>query len=404
MTAQSNVTYLQGDMRFDLEVERWLTVNNRMIRRNLLSDTLEIHDPGDIGQLTDDRLSEIRFSFAYARNGQDPAKEKIADALALIGARRSYHPVRDYLAGLRWDGVRRLDTWLSLYAGAEDTPLHGAFGRKVLCAGVRRAKRPGCKFDHVLVLQGRQDLGKSSLIGALCPDPAWFTDQAKVGADAKETIERTVGAWVVELAELDGLGRREANAVKSFVTTVSDRARPAYGRYTIDRPRQFILIGTTNETEFLSDLTGNRRWWPVLVTSCDVDGLAAVRDQLWAEAVQAEPNENLWLDNETLKAAAAAATVAVIDHGPWFEVLAEKIPEGQIKITVLDAWGMVGIDGNGINKISPALRANLRKAMTGLGFDLETKNLRRYGRQARAFLRGDADASDWWSPSDPVSR
>ncbi|MER9777141.1 virulence-associated E family protein [Mesorhizobium sp. M0220] len=404
MTAQSNVAYLQGDIRFDLEVERWLTANKRTIRRNLLSDTLEIHDPSGSRPLSDDRLSEIRFSFAYATNGKDPAKDKVADALALIGERRSYHPVRDYLDGLQWDGVKRLDALLCRYAGASDTSLHRAFGRKIICAAVRRAKLPGCKFDHVIVLQGRQDLGKSSLIRALCADPAWFTDQAKVGADAKETIERTAGAWVVELAELDGLGRREANAVKSFVTTVCDRARPAHGRYTVERPRGFVLFGTTNESAFLADLTGNRRWWAVLVTFCDVAGLTSVRDQLWAEAVQVEPTENLWLDNETWKAEAAAATGAVIDHGPWFEVLAERIPEGQIKITVLDAWGMVGIDGNGINKISPALRANLRKAMTGLGFDLETKNLRRYGKQARAFLRGDADASAWWSPSDPLSR
>jgi len=400
VTAQANVTQLQGDIRFDLEVEAWLMARGIAVRRNPLTDTLELHG-AERRPLTDERLAEIRFSFAYARNGQDPAKDKIADALSLIGERRAYHPVRDYLRDLKWDGVKRLDAWLIRFAGADDTELHRAFGRKMLCAAVRRAFHPGCKFDHVLVMQGRQDLGKSSLIRGLCSDPSWFSDQAKVGADAKETLERTAGSWIVELAELDGLSRREANAVKSFVTTVTDKARPAYARYTVEKPRQFVLFGTTNESTFLNDLTGNRRWWPVLVTSCDIASLVAVRDQLWAEAVDAEPSEKLWLDSERLKHEASAVTGAVVDHGPWLEVLAGEVPEGPLKISVMDAWALVGIDSAGINKISPAMRMNLRKAMAGLGFDPETKNLRRHGKQVRAFSRGDADNSDWWSLRAP---
>jgi hypothetical protein len=238
---------------------------------------------------------------------------------------------------------------------------------------VRRAKHPGCKFDHILVLRGRQDLGKSSLIRGLCPDPAWFTDQAKVGADAKETIERTSGSWIVELAELDGLGKREANAVKSFVTTTIDRARPAYGRYTVEKSRQFILFGTTNESAFLTDLTGNRRWWVVPVGCCDVEGLSAVRDQLWAEAVHAEPTELLWLGTDALKADAAAVTESVADRGPWFDILADMMPAGPLKIAAADVWRMVGIDAQAINKISPSHRASLRKALAGLGFNPDAK-------------------------------
>jgi len=394
--ADANVSHIAGIARFDVELESWLAARKWVVRLNLLSGRPEIHRPTGIVPLTDERVAEIRFTFVYARNGKEPSKDKIVDALALIAERRAYHPVRDYLAGLRWDGVPRLNSWLIDYAGAADTPLNRAFARKVLCAAVRRVKKPGCKFDHVLVLHGRQDLGKSSLICSLCPDPAWFTDQAKVGADAKETIERTSGAWLVEFPELDGLSRRDANAVKSFITTTTDRARPAYARYTVDCPRQFVLFGTTNERTFLNDHTGNRRWWIVSVTRCDVSGLATIRDQLWAEAVLAEPGENLWLDDTDLKAEAAAITDASADHGPWLEVLTGCIPDGSIKIAAVEVWRMVGIEPQSINKISVAHRANLRKALAGLGFDPDAKNMRYNGKQIHAYVRGDPASAVWW--------
>lgn len=393
------ITHIAGIDRFDIELESWLNARQWSIRTNLLSHRNELHRPSGVVPLTDERLSEIQFSFIYAKNGREPARDKLANALDLIGERRAYHPVRDYLGSLQWDGEQRLDGWLIRYAGAPDTALNRAFGRKILCAAVRRAKTPGCKFDHILVLQGVQDLGKSSLIRALCPDPSWFTDQAKIGADAKETIERTAGAWLVELAELDGLGRREANAVKSFVTTVSDKARLAYGRYAVERARQFILFGTTNEASFLTDLTGNRRWWIVRVGECDVLQLQAVRDQLWAEAVRTEPQEALWLDTDQLKSEAVAVADGAADFGPWYEVLANKIPSGPIKVAVADAWQLVGIRPAEVNKISVQSRISMRKAMAGLGFQPESKNVRCGGKQVRAFVRGPASTARWWAPN-----
>jgi hypothetical protein len=393
------VVHITGVVRFDVELESFLTARHWLVRRNELSGLVEVHRPDGIVPLTDERLAEIRFTLAYASNGKEPSKDKIADAIALIGERRAYHPIKAYLDGLQWDGVSRLNGWLIDYAGAADTELNRAFGRKMLCAALRRVKQPGCKFDHVLVLQGRQDLGKSSLIRALCPDSAWFTDQAKVGADAKETIERTGGAWIVEFAELDGLGKRESNAVKSFITTTSDRARLAYGRYPVDRPRQFVLFGTTNEKGFLTDSTGNRRWWIVHVAKCDVAGLQAIRDLLWAEALQAEPDECLWLDNDALKAQAAAVTEASVDRGPWFEVLADRIPDGPVKIAAIDVWAMVGIDQQSVNKISPGHRSSLRKALAALGFEPDAKNMRRDGKQVHAYVRGDLTTAQWWTPN-----
>ena len=193
-------TQLTRVTRFDFEVEEALHSRGLEIRRNLLSDTLELHKPEAVMAMDDDILSEIRFSLVWEKSGQEPAKDKVADAISLIGKRNSYHPVRDYLAALVWDGVPRIDTWLIDYAGATDTCLNRAIGRKILCAAVRRVRQPGCKFDQVCVLKGPQGIMKSSLVKALCNSKYWFTDQLKIGLGAKETIEISSGAWIVELA------------------------------------------------------------------------------------------------------------------------------------------------------------------------------------------------------------
>jgi predicted P-loop ATPase len=400
-------TALTGETRFDFEVEAVIRNRRQCIRRNLLSDNLELHGPHGVTLMTDDALSDIRFSLIWARNGQEPAKDKIADAISLIGKRNAYHPVQDYLNSLQWDGVARLDTWLIDYTGADNTPLNRAMGRKVLCAAVRRARKPGCKFDHMLVLQGAQGLGKSSLLKALCSDPAWFTDQLEIGADPKVTIEKTSGAWVVEMAELDGLGRRDANRVKSFITTTHDRARLAFDRYPVTRGRQFVLFGTTNETAYLTDTTGNRRFWPVSVKRADAAGLQELRDQLWAEAVAVEPGETLWLDDAGLKAAAAEVARAATDFGPWHEMLADCVPEGPLKIRAVDAWHIVGIDAENVNGLDKRHHIHMKDAMTGLGFEKRGNGLRFDGKPTSAWLRGDSHSALWWTPdqvSQPRSR
>lgn len=400
------VSQILGVERFDVEIEAWLEDRGWFVKLNRLSGELEIHLARGIVPMTDERLAEIRFTVAYAANGKEPAKDKIADAVALIGERRSYHPVRDYLADLRWDGVERLDGWLVKYAGAEDTPLNRAFGRKVLSAAVRRVMQPGCKFDAMLVLEGAQDLGKSSLIRALCHDENWFTDQLEVGADAKATIEKTSGSWIIEMPELDGMGRRDTNRVKSFITTTRDRSRLAYGRYAVTRDRQFVLFGTTNESQYLSDTTGNRRFWIVRASKVNPAGLAEVRDQLWAEAVAAEPNENLWLDEVGLKSAAAKITREASDFGPWLEILASRIPDAPIKIRATDVWKLVGLDSpESINKLTKVHHAHMKAAMAGLGFEKKDGGIRdQTGRNATAYVRGDLHKAEWWCPGDPAPR
>jgi len=391
---------LPGIARFDIELEQWLVDRQWFIKLNLLSGELEIHRNGGIVAMSDARLAEIRFELARAAQGREPSKDNIVDALGLIGERRAYHPVHDYLARLQWDRKARIDTWLVDYFGAEDTPLNRAFGRKILCAAVRRVRDPGCKFDHMLVVEGPQGIGKSSAIPALCHDSDWFTDQLEIGADAKVTIEKTAGHWILEMPELDGLSRRDTNRVKSFIPARKDIARLSYGRFATKRQRQFILFGTTNESRYLTDTTGNRRFWIVRATAADPLGIAAARDQLWAEAAEREAGENLWLDDPALLAEAAGVAHESSDFGPWLEILRERIPEGPLKIKATDVWKLVGFDGpETINKLTKAHHAHMRAAMVGLGFEKRDNGLRfRDGEKKAAYLRGDAEEAKEWSP------
>ena len=139
-----------------------------------------------------------------------------------------------------------------------------------------RVREPGAKHDTVLVLQGRQGKGKSSAICALCPDEEWFTDSLGIGDDQKEVIEHTSGKWLVEMAELAGMGKRDANEAKAMISRKVDRARLSYGRLNTERPRQFVLFGTVNEAQYLRDPTGNRRYWPVSISGkLDPDEMCA---------------------------------------------------------------------------------------------------------------------------------
>lgn len=264
-----------------------------------------------VSVLDDAGIGAIRV--LAANHGLDTPTDLLMDVLREEGKRNGRHPVREYIDGLKWDGVPRLDTWLMDFAGAEDTPLNRAISRKTLVAAVRRARRPGAKFDHMLTLVGRQGLRKSTLVRTLAVENDWFDECLPIGSDPKVTIEQTSGKWIVEIAELAGMRKRDVELVKAFISRTRDTARLSYGRGTatwVDR--QFIMIGTVNDDAFLRDPTGNRRFWVVRVEGVptgevddtgrpkrqiNCEGLAEVVGQLWAEAAEAEANgEDLFLD------------------------------------------------------------------------------------------------------------
>jgi len=228
----------------------------------------------------------------------------VDEALGVIARRNAFHPFRDYLRGLKWDGQFRLDTLLTDHLECEDNAYTRAAGAKWVIAAVARCFDPGTKFDHMLILEGPQGIGKSTFCETLLPNPEWFTDNLADIAN-KSAAENIQGKIIVEVGELNSLSGKSAETAKAFISRTEDRYRPAYAKYAEDFPRQCVFIGTTNRANYLKDATGNRRYWPIKAKpgTFQVFQLKQVRDQLWAEAVaRYKSGETLYLEGAALKA------------------------------------------------------------------------------------------------------
>lgn len=276
------------------------------------------------GEISDDACLALRGAIIEGF-GFDPGSQNVMDAVSLLCLEHAVHPIREMLDTLRWDGVQRLDRFLTTYLGAEDTPLNAAFGAKTLIAAVRRIRVPGTKFDQMLVLEGAQGTGKSSAVLILA-GPENHSDQELLTLDAKAQMEMLDGVWLYEIGEVEGMNRAEVNKIKAFVSRRADRARMAYGRHSVTRLRQAVFIGTTNENKYLRDQTGNRRFWPVKTNAIDLEALKRDRDQLWAEAAHREAlSESIALPPELWELAAIEQS-ARLEDDPWIERIEAAVP------------------------------------------------------------------------------
>lgn len=226
-------------------------------------------------------------------------KDKIYDAFEAMMSKRRFHPIRDYLNGLLWDGVPRLDTMIIDYLGAADNTLTRAMTRKAFVAAVARVMRPGTKWDYILTLLGGEGLGKSTILKRMGGE--WFSDSF-TSVEGKEAMEQVQRKWLIELGELTNYKRSSVEAYKAFLSKTDDTFRPAYGRKIETYPRQCVFFATTNEEHFLKGDTGNRRWWVIEVGKVapkfDLweDMTPDVVGQLWAEALHYyEAGELLYL-------------------------------------------------------------------------------------------------------------
>ncbi len=230
-------------------------------------------------------------------HGISPGADAIRLASQTVAEERRVHPVKDYLLGLAWDGTPRVDAVASAILGAHE-PLAAKMVRRWFLSAVARAMRPGCKVDTALVLVGPQGARKSTFYQVLAGE--WFTD-THVDLSSKDAFLQLAGAWVVEWGEIERVtGRRGADEIKSFMSSRVDRFRPPYGRALVEVPRTCVVVGSTNQSTFLDDETGSRRFWCVRVPGgVEIEQLRAWRDQLWAEARAAfEAGEPWWLDAE----------------------------------------------------------------------------------------------------------
>ncbi len=282
----NNDPYLKGKIAYN-------EFSNRiMMRENLPWHKLENICEGDPWEDSDDASLRHYIEKVYGINHL----QRVGDALAIVATRNKYHPIREYLEKIDWDGVPRVDTLFIDYLGAEDCDYVRKVTRKELVAAVGRVFHPGIKFDYMLVLVGKQGIGKSHILNLLGQN--WYSDSLNT-VQGKEAYEQLQDAWIIEMAELSATKNAESEAVKHFISKRADSYRMAYGRNVKKIQRQCVFFGTTNNDEFLKDRTGNRKVWPVKVGVQEItksiwkDMNQEIIDQIWAEAA------SLWKQGES---------------------------------------------------------------------------------------------------------
>lgn len=228
---------------------------------------------------SDNERMRIYLSEKY---GFTPKSSDVMGAVLVHAEEHAFHPVQDYLNSLEWDNKSRLKGWLSHYLGVAETEYTRLVGGLFMISAIARVMQAPVKVDSVLILEGLQGLGKSTMLQELFSK--WFTDTPMSLGD-KDSFQQMQGMWCIELAELDSFNKAENTRAKQFFGSRTDRYRPSYGRLVQEFPRQCVFVGTTNQDRYLKDSTGNRRYWPVTCNEIRLDLLKEDRDQLWAEAL-----------------------------------------------------------------------------------------------------------------------
>lgn len=303
----------------------------------------------------------------------------VSEGLRWMAAKQRRHPVREWLADLKWDGVPRLDRWLVTYCAAPDTQLVRAMGRAWMVQACARAIEPGCKADAVLILKGVQGCRKSTTCAVL--GGAWYRD-SDLDLSSKDKYQQLEGAWIYELSEMDAMRRSDARALKAFVSSQTDSYRPSYGRNTQDVPRSTVFIGTTNDEEFLVDPTGSRRYWVVEVGHCEPEALEADREQLFAEAVAATRAGEKWhlASDLELERASQAERYTPVDS--WENAISEWIVT-QTEFTLDTLWrNALGHERSDASKNDDMRMATILRR---LGFNKRRRRARD-GSEERAYI------------------
>jgi len=301
----------------------------------------------------------------------------------------AFHPVRDYLDGLTWDGTARLDRWLVDYGGAADSDYCRAVGALVLVAAVRRARRPGVKFDELLVLESPRGPTSPPPSARYARTPAGLP-MTSVGRRQQTGDRAHCRKWLVEAAELSGMRKGDVEHLKAFLSRTVDTARLAYGRTTTERPRHFIVVGTTNSDAYLKDATGNRRFWPLRVTGFDLGRLYSDRDQLWAEAAAREAaGVSIRLDPALWSHAEVQQERRRVED-PWESRLSDVLGDLTGKLLVEDAWRIVGM--HDVARRTQNENARLGETMRRVGF--ERVKRRHESRNQWHYVRGTPEETE----------
>lgn len=318
------------------------------------------------------------------------SKEMAADAAVRVAKENSINPPREFLSRLEWDERPRLDAWLAYYLGAEDQPADylAMVGAKWLVGAVSRVFDPGCKFDSVLILEGSQGLGKSMALRSLATfhGQDFFLDS--VGdIRSKDTLMTMQGKLIVEIAELASFRKTENEEIKAFITRQVDEYRPPYGRTVVKRPRYFVLAGSTNELDdgYLTDDTGNRRYWPVKCGAIDAEALGRDACQLWAEAVRRyQAGERTWLTREEAACSAREQKRRYVEDA-WQDRIAE-IVKHEWTVRIDDVLTKLELKPRDINNM---VKKRVKNSLRQLGW----RETRRAG-EGRVWRPGEGDVPE----------
>jgi predicted P-loop ATPase len=371
---------------------------DEMLRTEVLSRPLFCNDPHFAQRpVTDADVTAVQAHlqwFGFRRLGSGA----VHDAVNKHAHAHSFHPVRDYLDGLRWDGKARLRTWLATYAGAEQTEYSEQIGTMFLIGMVARIYRPGCKLDYMPILEGEQGKLKSTLCATLAG--RYFSDQLP-DITSKEAFQHLRGKWLIEVAELRAYSRAAVDHFKEFLVRDVERYRPPWGRKEVHEPRQCAFVGTTNKALYLKDETGNRRFWPVKCGEIDIDALRRDRDQLFAEAVTLyRGGVGWWPDAAFEQQTIRAEQEARFEPDAWEQPIRGYLEYRQ-RTTILDiATGALGYEakpppppnqyephpvrGTPINRLGPKEQQRIAAVLVHLGWEPKRNESER-----------------WWQPLTP---
>jgi putative DNA primase/helicase len=299
------------------------------IRHNAFADQIETVDPPWLDGLSPSHVEthwsddhDSRLAVWITREfGLRARSNTCHEAVSMIARENAYHPVRDYLAKLQWDGTPRLAGFLPTYFGAPDNDYTRGVGRRWMISCVARIVRPGCQVDCTMLLIGPQGSGKTTAFRNLVPEPNWYADSG-IDIANKDSFINLRSVWIYGLDELESLKRGQLARWKNFLTATRDHYRPPYGRCSQDFPRHTVFCGTTNEPEFLEDRTGNRRFWPVQVGTVDMGAISRDRDQLWAEAMALYERGEKWhVDTPEFRALCEAEQEERVHEDPWAQIV-----------------------------------------------------------------------------------